>query len=63
MQVRDSPPAESLRCVLEQDTLSAAKCILVQFRKTDNRPDMTDKLLTGALNIKSNIFVKAEIIT
>ena len=28
--------------------------VLVQPRKTGKRPDMTDKLLTGTLNIKTN---------
>ena len=42
--VRDSP--ESLWCVLEHDTLSAAYP-LVQPRKTGNNPNMTEKLLTG----------------
>ena len=41
MLVQDASPAESLCCVLEQDTLSAYP------RKTENRLDMTEKLLTG----------------
>ena len=43
--VRDSPLAESLSCVLDQETLSAALA-LVQPRKTGNHTDMTEKLLT-----------------
>ena len=35
-EVRDSPPTESLCCVLEQET------VLVQPRKTLNRPDLTE---------------------
>ena len=37
--VQDSP--ESLSCVLEQDTLSAA-LVLVQPKKTGNHPDMME---------------------
>ena len=37
---------------LWQDTLSAAKYILVQLRKTS--PNMTEKLLTGIKSIRSN---------
>ena len=48
--VRVSPPAESLWCVCEQETI---RCyVLVQPRKT--RPDMTEKLLTGTKRIKPN---------
>ena len=43
--VQDS--LEVLCCVLEQDTLSSAYFVLVQLiRKTENCPDMTEKLLT-----------------
>ena len=39
--VLDSP--ESLCCVLEQDTYK----VLFQLRRTGNRSNMTEKLLTG----------------
>ena len=40
----DLPLAESLFCVLEQDTLSASyfSILLVQLRKTGNCADMTE---------------------
>ena len=41
----DSPQAELLCCVLEQDTFLCL--VLVQPRRTGNLPDMTEKLLTG----------------
>ena len=41
--IRDSP--ETLCCVLEKDNVFCL--ILVQARKTENHPDMTEKLLTG----------------
>ena len=40
---RDSP--EALCCVNERDTIFCL--VLVQPRKTENHPDMTEKLLTG----------------
>ena len=44
------PPAGSLCYVLEQDTICCL--VLVQPKKTC--PDMTEKLLTGSLRIKTN---------
>ena len=44
--VRVSASAESLCCVLEQETID--RLVMVQPRKTGNCPDMTEKLLTGA---------------
>ena len=43
--VPDLPQAESLCCVLEQDTLYAALYAAVQPRNTC--PNMTEKLWTG----------------
>ena len=43
----------SLCCVLEQDTFTSQK-VLVIPRKHWLRPDMTEKLFTGTLNKKQN---------
>ena len=51
LQVRDSPPVESLSCVLGQDTF--LYLALVQPRKTCL--DLTEKLLTGTLCIKTKL--------
>ena len=50
--VRVSVSAESLCCVLEQDTIR--RLVLVQLRKTGNCLDMTEKLLIGTQSIKAN---------
>ena len=48
--VRGSPQAESLCCAIGQDTFIC--CFeLVQPRKTGNRPDMTEKLMTRTKNL------------
>ena len=43
--VRNSPLGESLCYVLEHDFIHCL--VLVQLRRTGNRPDVTEKLLTG----------------
>ena len=51
--VRGSPQAESLCFVLGQDTFFC--CLeLDQPRKTENSPDMTEKLLTGMKKTLTN---------
>ena len=50
--VRDTPPAESMFCVLEQTFYPLLSLVLVQHRKT--RPNMAIKLLTGTKRINSN---------
>ena len=47
MVFQDSPLAETLCCVLEQDTSFIHCLILVHSRKTRNCPGMTETLLTG----------------
>ena len=42
--VRDSPPAETLCCVFEQDTIRCL--VLVQRRKARKCPHMTETLLS-----------------
>ena len=49
MLVRASPPAESMCCFLEQDTISAQCLVLAQPRMTC--PDTTEHLLTGTHHI------------
>ena len=51
--VRDSPLADSLCCFLEHDFDFIHCLVLVQLRKTGNRPDITEKLLTGMQGIKT----------
>ena len=41
--VRDSPPVESLYCIIEQDTFMVRCLELVQPRKTENCPNITGK--------------------
>ena len=44
--VRSSPPAGSLCCVLKQDYFPLLSTGLTK-KKTGNRPDISEKLLTG----------------